>query len=71
MTIRTEAEAEAEAAKTIDITIAGIAGKILGLETLATRNSDSLDFHDLSVWQIKKALEAAFQAEAEAAGRAG
>ena len=67
MTIRTETAA----AKTMDATIAGIAGKILGLETLETRNRDSLDFHDLSVWQIKKALEAAFQAGAEAAGRAG
>ena len=62
---------EAEAAKTMDATIAGIAGKILGLETLETRNLDSLDFHDLSVWQIKKALEAAFLAGVEAANRAG
>ena len=67
MTIRTETAA----AKTMDATTAGIAGKILGLETLETRSRDSLDFHDLSVWQIKKALEAAFQAGAEAAGRAG
>ena len=67
MTIRTETAA----AKTMDATIAGIAGKIFGLETLETRSRDSLDFHDLSVWQIKKALEAAFQAGAEAANRAG
>ena len=67
MTIRTETAA----AKTMDAVINGIADKILGLETLETRNRDSLDFHDLSVWQIKKALEAAFQAGAEAAGRAG
>ena len=67
MTTRTETAA----AKTMDAAIAGISGKILGLETLETRNRDSLDFHDLSVWQIKKALEAAFQAGAEAASRAG
>lgn len=32
----------------------------LGLDTLETQNSDSLDFHELSVWQIKAALEAAY-----------
>lgn len=42
-----------------------IATKVLGLETLETRKSDSLDFHDLAVWQIREALEAAY-----AAGRA-
>ena len=30
------------------------------VETLETRNSDSLDFHDVSVWSIKAALEDAF-----------
>jgi hypothetical protein len=39
-----------------------IAQKFLNLETLKTRNSDSLDFHDLAVWQIKAALEAAYNA---------
>ena len=32
----------------------------LDIETLKTRNSDSLDFHDCSVWGIKKALQAAY-----------
>ncbi len=32
------------------------------LETLETRNSDSLDFHDVAVWAIRSALEAAFAA---------
>jgi hypothetical protein len=36
----------------------------LGLETLETRRSDSLDFHDLAVWQIRKALQAAHDAGA-------
>ena len=39
-----------------------IANDILNMETLETRKSDSLDFHDLAVWQIKKALEAAYAA---------
>lgn len=47
-----------KAAKTIE----KIAREILDLETLETRNSDSLDFHDLAVWEIRKALEAAYEA---------
>lgn len=44
-----------------------IAKQHLGIETLATRNSDSLDFYDVSVWSIKAALEAAYQAGRKAA----
>lgn len=33
---------------------------IVGLETLETRKSDDLDFHDVAVWCLKKALEDAF-----------
>lgn len=33
---------------------------IVGLETLETRNSGDMDFHDVSVWCLKKALEDAF-----------
>ena len=43
-----------------------IAQTILGLETLDTRNSDRLDFHDLAVWNIKAALQAAFEAGQQA-----
>lgn len=39
-----------------------IAEKHLRIETLETRNADGLDFHDLAVWSIKDALEAAFEA---------
>ena len=52
--------------KARDETLTEIATKILDLKTLDTRNSDRLDFHELSVWQIKKALEAAFTAGQEA-----
>jgi hypothetical protein len=48
-------------------TIKRIARDILGVEILDTRNSDSLDFHDLPVWEIKRALEAAYLAGATAA----
>ncbi len=37
-----------------------IAKEILDLETLETRNRDSLDFHELSVWEIRDALVAAY-----------
>lgn len=39
-----------------------IATDHLFIETLETRNSDRLDFHDVSVWGIKAALEAAYEA---------
>lgn len=39
-----------------------IAKKTLGLETLETRNSDSLDFHDVSVWSLREALSLAYMA---------
>jgi hypothetical protein len=53
----------------MDETLAEIAQKHLELDTLETRNSDSLDFHELSVWQIKKALEEAYLAGARNARR--
>lgn len=37
-----------------------IAQKNFGIQTLKTQNSDGLDFHDVSVWQIKEALQDAF-----------
>lgn len=36
-----------------------IAKEHLFLDTLETRNSDSLDFSDQAIWNIKAALEAA------------
>ncbi len=39
-----------------------IATDLLFIETLETRNSDRLDFHDVSVWAVKAALRAAFEA---------
>ena len=41
-----------------------IAQRHLHVDTLVKRNSDSLDFHEVSVWGISAALEAAFQAGA-------
>ena len=49
----------------IDAILTLIAQKHLGIDTLQTRNSDSLDFHDTAVWCLKDALEAAFKAGIE------
>lgn len=42
-----------------------IAQNKLGIETLETCKSDSLDFHDVAVWCLRDALEAAFNAGVE------
>ena len=47
---------------TRDNTLNAIAREALGLETLETRSSDRLDFHDLAVWCVKDALERAYEA---------
>jgi hypothetical protein len=48
-----------------------IAAKHLFLDTLDTRNSDSLDFHEVAVWAIRTALDAAFAAGKTAGRQAG
>ena len=42
--------------------LAAIAKEKLHIDTLETRNSDSLDFHDVAVWSVRDALLAAYQA---------
>lgn len=54
---------------TIDPIFVQIAEKYLNIETLETRHSDRLDFHDVSVWGVRSALEAAFMAGAELGAR--
>lgn len=39
----------------------------LFIDTLETRNSDRLDFHEVSVWGVKSALIAAYEAGQQAA----
>jgi hypothetical protein len=36
-----------------------IAKEALGIDTLKTQNSDRLDFHEVSVWQLEAALKMA------------
>jgi len=52
-----------------DALLMQIAERHLFLETLETRSSDSLDFHDTAVWAIRSALEAAFEAGRRTATR--
>ena len=42
--------------------LSAIAQRYFGNGTLAARNSDALDFRDVAVWNLKAALEDAFEA---------
>jgi hypothetical protein len=46
----------------LDQQLQQIALEHLFVATLETQSSDSLDFYDVSVWAIKSALQAAFEA---------
>ena len=48
----------------VDQTLESIAAEHLFIDTLETRHSDGHDFHDVSVWGIKAALKAAYEAGA-------
>lgn len=53
----------------LDKTLAEIARKHMGIETLRTRNVDSMDFHDVAAWVLRDALAEAYVAgHAKAAG---
>jgi hypothetical protein len=53
--------------KHIDTVLTDIAVNHLRIPTLATRRSDRLDFHCVSVWGVRAALQAAFDAGATGA----
>jgi len=46
-----------------------IARDVLEIETLDERKSDRLDFHEVSVWQLRAALNAAYAAGRESVER--
>jgi len=56
-----------QAEKGIDRQLQQIALDHLFIDTLETRNSDRLDFHEVSAWAVKSALMAAYQAGRQAA----
>ncbi|RQY14955.1 hypothetical protein DF117_27480 [Burkholderia stagnalis] len=47
-----------------DEIIEGIARDVLEIDALTIRQNERLDFHAISVWRIREALEAAYQAGA-------
>jgi hypothetical protein len=53
----------------LDSLLERIAQQHLSIETLATRNRDALDFHDVGVASLKAALKAAYQAGVAAADK--
>jgi hypothetical protein len=52
-----------------DEIIVEIAKKYFNVETLEKRKMDRLDFHEVSVWSMKSALEAAYKAGQEQANK--
>jgi len=54
-----------------DALLQQIARDYLGIKTLDMRNSDSLDFHSIAVWNLKTALEAAWKAGVNTGFKAG
>jgi len=57
MTIATKAKPAAPEALILEI-----ATRHFFVETLDTRNSEKLDFHDVAVWAMRAALENAYEA---------
>ncbi len=53
---------EQQAAKTTEELFEGIAQNVQMIETLRSRDSDSLDFHEVSVWSLRDALRLAYEA---------
>ena len=43
----------------VDAELASVARRLLDIPTLETRKSDALDFHEVSVWQLRAALRLA------------
>ena len=52
-----------------EVLMLDIAKRHFFVETLDTRNSDGLDFHDVAVWAIRAALVEAYAAGLAAAKR--
>lgn len=61
-----QAEAdECDRKNRVDQTLEQIAQAKLDIPTLRAQKSDSLDFHEVSVWGLKRALAAAYEAGRE------
>ncbi len=56
------AAGQCDARVRLDQILEHIAQTKLQIETLREQKSDSLDFHEISVWGLKRALQAAYEA---------
>jgi hypothetical protein len=63
-----EVQTERARPRTTEATFAAIARKHLRIMTLQARHRGELDFHVVSVWAVRAALEAAYRAGIEATG---
>lgn len=55
----------------IDTLLQQIAREHLRIDTLEARNQDQLDFHEVSVWSLQSALQAAYEAGRQSAQKHG
>jgi uncharacterized protein HemY len=62
-----DAAAKCDREVEVDKLLAGIARRELWVPTLDVRNSDSLDFHDIGVSSLRRALRSAYRAGRDAA----
>lgn len=53
----------------LDMLLETIASEVLGIPTLATRGRDALDFHDVGVVSLKRALKQAYTAGYDATAK--
>lgn len=61
LTAREMATAARRVIRERDVAVAEVA-RAHGIETLAERRSDSLDFHELAVWTVEEMLRKAYEA---------
>ena len=62
-----DAAARCDREVAVDKLLAGIARRELRVATLDERKSDSLDFHEVDVWSLRRALRSAYRAGRDAA----
>ncbi|MEX2185709.1 MAG: hypothetical protein WD875_02900 [Pirellulales bacterium] len=62
-----DAAAKCDREDEVDKLLAEIAKRELQVPTLDVRNSDGLDFHEIAVWSLQRALRLAYRAGHDAA----
>ena len=68
--MKTKQAREQKRRERAEVLAARIARDVLDIETLETRKSDRLDFHEVAVWELREALiEAYLEGRRSARGR--